>query len=497
MNYFRLLFLFFLVVLNYCSDSSKISYGIREFPTNLDPSFGLSFDESQISSQIYENLIVLDKDCESLNPHLAVSWNISKDKCVYTFVLRKNVYFHDVAKLSSYSVLKTFEWLREKEGKSEIYDKIKYVHIIDSLTFQFVLNEPYSIFLYVLASPESFQVMSEHALNKFGSSIGQHPVGTGPFYLSKWVESEEIILKKFDKYWGNHGELDKIFLKYYDNTFEREKELAKNNIDILYIVSSYSVDRLKWTGYIDYHTLVPVNIFFLGFNNKSYPFNDKRIRKAVLEAINIPRFVHSSSRGKAIVAKGPLPPNYYNYNEKVQDGFDFMKAKKVLNELGITKLKVNFDFPQVTPTRKTKIEFLKHELDKIGIFLNVCTHNSWEKFDRAISSDSAQVFYNGGRSDIIGDALNFLYGFFYSTSEFNTLNYNEPMIDKWIDEAFLEHDPKKRRSLYEKIVNKILEDTPAIFLLHTIPNLAYNTKKIKKLITNPYGVIQFHKIELF
>ena len=190
------------LLLNYCSDSHQVSYGIRDFPESLDPSFGLSFDESQISSQIYENLISLNADCETLDPQLAVNWKVSENKCSYTFTLRDNVYFHDGTKLSAYSVLKSYDWLRRKEGRSEIFDKIKRLNIIDSLTFEFVLNEPYSIFLYVLASPESFQVMSEQALKKYGNSIGRHPVGTGPFYLGNWKDNKEIQLDKYYNYWG-------------------------------------------------------------------------------------------------------------------------------------------------------------------------------------------------------------------------------------------------------------------------------------------------------
>jgi ABC-type transport system substrate-binding protein len=54
----------------------------------------------------------------------------------------------------------------------------------------------------------------------------------------------------------------------------------------------------------------------------------------------------------------------------------------------------------------------------------------------------------------------------------------------------------KRQLLYQKIVKQVLDDCPAVFLYHTIPHFAYNKKKIKKMVVNPYGIIQYHKIEL-
>ena len=109
----------------------------------------------------------------------------------------------------------------------------------------------------------------------------------------------------------------------------------------------------------------------------------------------------------------------------------------------------------------------------------------------------ARESLNGSKAILkVRDPFNFLWGFFYSKSEFNTLKYKESKIDQWIDEAIQENNPQKRQSLYRKIVSKILDDTPAIFLFHIIPSLAYNTKKIRILITNPYGTVQFNKIEL-
>jgi len=496
MRFSKIISVITLIIINHCSDSKTISYGIRSFPASLDPTFGLSFDESQISSQIYENLVTLDEDCKTIIPNLAKNWFISDDHFVYTFTLHDNIFFHDNTRLSSYSVLKTFKWLRKFENRSEIYDRIKKINIIDSLTFQFVLNEPFSIFLYVLASPESFQVMSEKALQKYGEKIGQHPVGTGPYMLDEWIDNDKIILKKFTKYPDKIVEVDKILFKFYKNRIESEKDLAKHKIDILYMPTAYSIDRLKWTGHIDYHTFVPVGLVFLGFNNKSNIFKNKDVRKAVLKAIDIPRFVYSSNRGKAIVAKGPLPPNYYEYKKRSQAKFNLDSAKQILKKHNFKPVKVYFDFTESAFARNTSIEFLRHELEKIGIFMNPRPHKTWKEFYGAVRSDDSQIFINIGRSDIIGDGLNFLYGFFYSTSEFNILRYNEPEVDNWIEQAILEHDPQKRKILYDNIVNKILEDTPAIFLFHNIPNLAYNNEKIKHLVTNPYGTIQFNKVKL-
>ncbi len=101
-----------------------------------------------------------------------------------------------------------------------------------------------------------------------------------------------------------------------------------------------------------------------------------------------------------------------------------------------------------------------------------------------------------GKSEIIGDAENFLYSLFHSDSEYNTLQYKNIQVDKWLNEARIESDRQKRDQLYKQIVKAILNDTPAVFLYHVKPHFAFNREKIKSIAVNPYGIIQFNRIIL-
>ena len=484
------------ILIQFCSDTAKINYAISIFPEKLEPNYNLYYDGSQIASQIYERLVVLDNDLKSIKPHLAKRWVISDDKKEYTFYLRKNVYFHDGTKLSAYSVKKSYEWFRQQDDKSEIYRRIESFQIIDSTAFQFKLNEPYSIFLYTLAAPQCFEIMSERSIEKYDSTIYYQLVGSGPYYVHDYKRNEFILLKKFDEYWNENAKIEEINFIYYEAESDIVRDFENNRIDIKYLISSYSIDRLLWKGNIKYKTGLPIDIFFIGFNNQTYPFNNKKVRKALLKAINVPKIVYNTNRGNAIVAKGPLSPTFFKYKEKEQDKYNPEEAKKILKENGINNITLNFDYLNTFKGRSTPAELIRNELRQLNINLNIDYYNSWAELDRAVLSDSAQMFYTGGRSDIIGDAYNLLYGFFYSTSELNFLRYKNPLVDRWLDEAILEHDKSKRDIIYEKTVNQILEDTPAVFLQHVVPNFAYNSKRIKNLDISPYGIVRFDKLEL-
>jgi peptide/nickel transport system substrate-binding protein len=488
---------FFLAGCNILPNKNIVTQAIKHFPRGLDPAQHFGVDEIQIYSQIYETLLSIDKNYHTLTPNLAERWETSPDNQIFTFYLRSNVLFHDGGALTSEAVVRSFEWQIENNPLSPLSTVIDTVSIVDSLTITVKLKYPYSLFLYTLASPVGAPIISPKALQQFGSDIAFHPLGTGPFCLSKWNEKDEIQLTAFENYWSGKKNIDHISFKYYSDRFQREESIHKDNVDILYMVSGFSIDRLKWLGTIDYFVQPPVNILFIGFNNKTKPFNDIRVRKAVLKAINLPELVLNVNRGNAVTSKGPLPDVFFDYDTICQEGYDIQEAKKLLREAGYgDSLRLNFCFPKAAFLRQTIIELIKADLKKIGITLDVTLSDSWEEHYKAMNSDSSHIFINGGKSEIIGDAGNFLYTLFHSGSEYNTLQYNNTQVDKWLNQARIESDRQKRDKLYKQIVKAILNDTPAVFLYHVKPHFAFNRQKIKSLAVNPYGIIQFNRIIL-
>ncbi|MGD9489857.1 MAG: ABC transporter substrate-binding protein [Calditrichaceae bacterium] len=494
-NIFIILTLIF--ILGSCNEPS-VTQAIKYFPKGLDPSENFGVDELMIYSQIYEPLVTIDEDNSTVHPHLVKYWKISENNKEYTFYLRENIVFHDGSTLHTDDVKSSFDWFNLKNPKSSLFDLIEEITILDSMSFKINLKQSNSTFLYELTSPIGFVIISKKAIENQANNLSFHPTGTGPYKISSFDEGIKVELKLFDLYWGKgESKIKSINFKYYSDKFNREKSILTNDVDILYMVSGLSIDRLKWQGKVDYLVQKPVSVFYLGFNNQNKVVDNLYLRQAVLKAINIPRLVLNVNRGNAIVAKGPLPPVYLDYNGIFQESFNIREARILLAKAGYPNgLKLKLYFPKVGFVRETIVEMIKSDLAKIGISLEVTMFDTWEEHINAVMSDSAQLFIDGGKSSVIGDAESFLRSFFHSKSEFNTLHYQNARVDAWLDQARLESDPERRQELYKKITEQILEDTPAVFLYHVKPHFAYNREKIKTLPVNPYGIIQYHKIEL-
>jgi peptide/nickel transport system substrate-binding protein len=263
------------------------------------------------------------------------------------------------------------------------------------------------------------------------------------------------------------------------------------------MVPGFFIDRLKWLGVVDYQVAPPTSTIFIGFNNKTPPFNIREIRQAVSYALNLEKMVSGIFRGNSVVARGPLPPVLFDYNEVGPHVYDPEKARQLMTEAGYPSgFTASFYYLDRFRARNTIFEAIQHDLANVGIHLRMTPFYSWEDLISASRSDSSQMFWIGWGSDMLGDAENFLYSLFYSGSPYNILHYENDRVDRWLEESRREPDMDKRRDLYLRIIDRIREDVPVISMYHTIQIYAYNRRKIRDLPLDPYGNIDYQHIIL-
>jgi peptide/nickel transport system substrate-binding protein len=479
------------------SNENEITQGIYFFPSGLDPAVNTNLFEYQIFSQIYEPLLTLDGDYQTIKPCLADSWSLSNDKKVYTFRLKPNVYFHDGSRLTAQVVQFSFLYQMQVRSESPLIKLIDTIVPIDSLTIEIKLKHSYLPFLYSLASPNGLMVMSMDALINHRSKVNRYPSGTGPFYLDQWVKDKNIILRAFPSY-REKSRIDVVKFVLPDSTEQPEILLKNGELDILYMVASHWLDRLKWTGMIDYFVQKPLNTLFIGFNLKNEPVNNKVIRDAISFALDTEKNVYITNRGNAISAKGPLPPVYPGFEDLRQDKFNKELSYKLICEEGYEDgLTLNLFIFAPTFSRQTRIEIIKSQLEKVGIELNTEFYYEDEKFILALDSSECHLFLDGYSSEVIGDPGNFLYALFHSNSPYNHFNYENEDVNLLLEEAFREINHDERHKRYRSVVKRVLESTPAVFESHVKSHYAFNSKKIKSLEVSPYEFIYFHRLETY
>lgn len=77
------------------------------------------------------------------------------------------------------------------------YDReIAGVRALDRYTLQFNLREPRPRFAYLLATSDVVGAVAREVVERYGNTIAEHPVGTGPFLLQQWRRSSRVVLAR-------------------------------------------------------------------------------------------------------------------------------------------------------------------------------------------------------------------------------------------------------------------------------------------------------------
>jgi ABC-type transport system substrate-binding protein len=358
-------------------DVARLDFAITEKYQTLDPTKVLDVVSFHINSQIYECLLRFDDHDLSLQPMLAKSWEVSEDDLVYTFNLRKGVYFHDNPcfnggkgrELKSSDVLYTFKRIYSNSngnygysmfknlvvGSENFYNdktpinekELEGIKLIDDYTIQITLNQPYTNFLELMASLSSAIVSSE-AIEK------KAIVGTGPFVYNKEGDTaESIVLNRNSNYYLEDKEgnklpyLSSVAYNYVKSGQEQMDLFIEGKLDIVTNLPPESVKEIVNNQIADFQDkpvkyvlgrYPQISTSYLSFNNAIAPLNNKKVRQALAYAIDKNRIVNNVLKGEAFGPGdyGIIPPaiNGYDYSSVIGLEYNVEKAKKLLAEAG-------------------------------------------------------------------------------------------------------------------------------------------------------------------
>lgn len=195
-------------------EGTKVEGGVLvastiEEPDTINPWVTQLVTGSDVCTGIFDALMRYDS-AQQLIPGLAESFEISDDGLVYTFTLRQGVTFHDGAAFTSKDVAATWEAIMNPDftAYSQLgWDQITALDTPDDFTVVMTTGEPYAPFLsYVAGEPVSSAIISAGVLEQgpefFRGEFGRAPFGTGAWKFVEWRAKEQIVVERYDGYWG-------------------------------------------------------------------------------------------------------------------------------------------------------------------------------------------------------------------------------------------------------------------------------------------------------
>jgi len=488
---------------------------------NLDPVMCSNYPSGWPLQQMMEGLLEYTQDM-SLSASLASSHKISEDGLIYTFTIRKNVFFHDNAcfpngkgrELKASDFKYCFERLCDPRTKTRgawlFRDKVKgaleYINSIkenynnvneitgiqapNDTTLEITLNKPFAPFLSILTMAYAF-VYPKEAVEHYKDNFGYNPVGTGPFQFVKWEVDRELEMTKNPNYWSLNKAgkplvyLDGIkvnFIKSSETAFLDFQQGKFDYYDPSPEVLSQITDEtgnLKPEYDFDLVKQPWLNTVYLGVQlDKNVPggknnllTDNKKLRQAINYAVDREKIINYvlKFRGTPGV-NGPIPPGMPGYNKDLKGySYDVTKAKQLLTESGYPdgkglslKLTVSND-----DTQKLIGESVQAQLRDLGIDAQL-------DFMQASTLRSSQVggeiaFWRGNWGADYFDPENFM-ALFYSKNHTpmgpNYTHYTNAKADSLYELAMKLTDFPARVKLYNEMEQIVLEDSPLIILYY-------------------------------
>lgn len=277
-------------------------------PTTLDPQASPLFANRYAWDLSYQCLLTTSASGK-VEPELATSYSVSPSGLTYTFTLRKGVVFQDGSPFTSADVVYTFHRLFST-GTAEAKDLFKAVKSVvadgsDKVTF--TLSAPNAGFIGNMANPLVFGCAIMNA--KDGSSGAATQMdGTGPWQEVKYVPNDELVLKRFGKYWGTKTAAPELRVLYIPTAATQVADLEAHKVDLIFPTAAGALELKKASGIRLKEVSSDVTVF-LDINNLAPPFNNVYARRAVAAAVDRSALATVAYEGAA-VPSGYVPPSY-------------------------------------------------------------------------------------------------------------------------------------------------------------------------------------------
>jgi peptide/nickel transport system substrate-binding protein len=285
-----------------------------------------------------------DPSLTQFKPELAEKWDLSADGTTVTFHLRQGVKWQDGAAFTAKDVdytirafvhpdtgstvgaaLKLDQLVGAKDFMSGKANQIAGVKVVDDSTIELKTEQPVG-FLFNLTQ---LIILPEHILGSVPykdlvtNKFTQNWVGTGPFKFVRRVPGQFVELARFDNYWGGKPYLDRMLILEYSDTDTAALAFEKGDADLVMKISGPNLERLRK---LPDSVIVGAPVDFpneLAFNFQKPYLQDKRVRQALVWAIDINAIKNALYGDTVRLTVSPLPsslwekkdlPNAYSYD---------------------------------------------------------------------------------------------------------------------------------------------------------------------------------------
>jgi oligopeptide transport system substrate-binding protein len=459
---------------------------------SLDPAIANDMNVIPLLRLIHQTLLDFDDAGINLVPLLAEALpEVSADRCTYTFRIRQGIRFSTGREVTAKDFVTAWERILDPKTKSpnteylnglvgaKDFQEGKADHVEgltapNNSTLKATLEKPDHNFPFVTAMLLTAPLPAEE-IEARGANFFRRPVGAGPYLVEEWRRSMRLVLGRNPHYTtGPAPGPDGITVLLGYDIPTQLMMFERGELDSVTDIPSADFGRLRkdphWGPLLT--PLTESSTYFLILNCELEPFTDRRIRQAIAWAVDRERIIRLLN-GRAIVARGPVPPLMPGYNPQLR-GYDHDpdKARRLLAEAGhANDLHLTLWVPTNEPDRVKIAQSVQQDLREVGIEVTL-NPTAYEIFLPTTGKRHEVPFSLFGWFQDYPDPSTFL-DMLYSGEritevECNNMSFfNDPAINELIEQAKKE-DPPRRYELFRQVEQRVLDECPNVYLYHPI-----------------------------
>lgn len=506
-------------------DYAQGDWGVSALETSLKtltPLVSTDAYASQVQYYVQESLVNRNPDTMEWEGLIAKSWQISPDGLTITFQMRDDVTFSDGVPLTAKDVVFTYNFIMNEAiaapAERSVYGQITSVEAKGDYEVVFKFKEPYfqsfGLAGGLAIMPAHFYESYMNKPQEFNQSKGLL-LGSGPYRLADaktWTPDQgSVELVRNERYWGDvQPPFNRMLWKVIQNESARLTTYRNGEIDS-YEAKPSEYAKLKTDQQIlnksqNFEYMPPVVGYgYIGWNQqkagKPTQFADKRVRQAMTYLTDMQRIVKDIYLDHAEQAISPFNPRSKQHDPSLQPWvFNLEKAQALLKEAGFADKNGDgiledkdgkpFEFKMIyfqgNKSRERTVLFLKDIYARAGIKLEP-SPQEFPVMQEALKKRDFDAITMGWSSGIETDIYQMFHSSQIKDEGSNFISYNNPELDKLIDEARRTVDEPKRMILWQQAERMMYEDQPYTFLIRE-QSLLFVDKRIQNLQMSKLGL---------
>jgi dipeptide transport system substrate-binding protein len=331
--------------------------------------------------------------------------------------------------------------------------------------------------------------------------IDFEPIGTGPFERVAYQKDAVIRYKANPDYWEGKAPIDNLIFAITPDASVRYQKLKAGECHVMPYPNPADLEAMRKDADINLLEKEGLNVGYLGYNTKIAPFDNPKVRKALNMAINKQAIIDAVFQGAGKVAKNPIPPTIWSYNDAVvDDPYDPAAAKKALAAEGFTDLQMKIWAMPVqrpyNPNARRMAELIQSDFAQVGVKVEIVSYEWGEYLKRSKEVDRDGAILMGWTGDN-GDPDNFLAVLLGcdGVGGANRAQWCYQPFEKLIQQAKVVADPAKRTKLYEEAQVIFKEQAPWATIAHSVVFQPVR-KEVVDFRIDPFGLNLFYGVDL-